>query len=480
MENKATICLSVAWPEAVPPKPEIELQKAVQTWLTRFLSNAECLRVTAQRDGTFSVEVSSASAQDLFAQETKLTLKNWGTALVTRVLPRDGQPEDLSSSLQTPYPPNPPPVPAPPVAVSCTVPLVHFWYVNQVYREKMKRIEKENGVHIMTDVSVSFNIDPSGGGDPVKALSEFTDLVQSCLGDSNCFSYSHELGQVDWEKALQFIQRDQDKLTLTVSPHEVEVCGPMQSLKTFENISKMRKKTLNTQIPGPSSAREAQGRSHRVNMNFRDPLLSSGVEMDPASAQVMTIGHKDEIAKIESKFGVTFYYFQDTVKARAKPEMSDDAVTLESHALRAFLCVYQRVATSVLSCSLLSQSQRHAVEERLTGLPGVVPNLHGDQWRIIGLPENLRQAVAQVEGDVGRPVFKEEDKQRIGHLRYGVDSSGGSDLNVLNLLNHSQAVAQVEGDMGRPVFKEEDKQRIGCSKAVVDEVEGTNGPCVIA
>ncbi|CAL8382559.1 unnamed protein product [Boreogadus saida] len=402
MENKATIRLKVDWPEGVPQQPEVELQKA-QTWLTKSASSTvwECLSVTSPQDGAVEAVV-SASLEHLFTQETKLTLKHQRTALVTRVLPGDELPGTQEEASSTPS--------GLPEPVSCTLPLVHFWYVNQVYREKMKRIEEENGVHIQKEVRVSFT-----GADPDKALSEFTDLVQSCLGDSTCYSYSHEPGQVDWEKALQLIQQRREKLTLTVSPHEVEVCGPMKSLKTFETISKMQKKILNTPVPGPSSAGEARGRSQRVSVNFRDPLLSSGVAIDATNYKVMAVAYKDEMAMIESKFGVNLCYMEDAVWAKAQPGGSEDAVTLEGHALRALLCLYQRVATSVLSCSLQSQSQSesHLVGQRLAGHPGVVLDRLGDQWRIVGLPEDLRRAVEHIESDLGRPVFR-EDRQRIG------------------------------------------------------------------
>jgi hypothetical protein len=163
-------------------------------------------------------------------------------------------------------------------------------------------------------------------------------------------------------------------------------------------------------------------------MNFRDPLLSSGLAIDPVHWVVITTLFKTKLAELENRFGVKFCYTQDKVKARA--EISKDAVTLEGQALRALLCLYQRVTTSVLSCSLQSQSQSqsHLVEQRLAGLHGVVPDFRGDQWRIIGLPEDLRRAVDLIESDLGGPVFREEDKQRIGHLRYGVDSSGGRDM----------------------------------------------------
>ncbi|XP_056461965.1 E3 ubiquitin-protein ligase DTX3L-like isoform X2 [Gadus chalcogrammus] len=418
----ATIHLKVVWPGGDPPRKwETELKKALQIWFDKHQKNrvtTKCLNLTDQKDGSVRLELIPATGQeDLFTEDTQLTLRdNKTTASVRRL--NGGGSAPVTHDTHPPWL-----IPsAPPEPVSCTVPLAHFWYVNQVYREEMKRIEEDNGVHIQKDVMVSFT-----GADPDKALSEFTDLVQSCLGDSTCFSYSHGPGQVAWEKALQLIQQGRENLTLTVSPHEVEVCGPMKSLKTFETISKMQKKILNTPVPGPSSAGEAQGRSQRVSMNFRDPLRSSGLAIDQLHWVVITTLFKTKLAELENRFGVKFCYIQDKVKARAEIK-SKDAFTPESHALRALLCLYQRVATSVLSCSLQRQSESYLVEKRLAGIHGVVPDLRGDQLRIIGLPEDLRRAVDLIESDLGSPVFREEDKQRIGHLRYGVDSSGGSDM----------------------------------------------------
>uniref|UniRef100_A0A8C5AAZ6 E3 ubiquitin-protein ligase n=1 Tax=Gadus morhua TaxID=8049 RepID=A0A8C5AAZ6_GADMO len=409
----ATVHLKVVWPEGEPPpKWEKELQKALQSWFNKNPKNrvtTECSKLTGQMDGSVRLEITPATGQeDLFTDDTQLTLRDQTTASVRRLNGGGSAPVTHDNDTPRLFPS------APPEPVSCTVPLVLFWYVNQVYREKMKRIEEKNGVHIQKEVKVSFNGDTSAGADPVKALSEFTDLVQSCLGDSTCYSYSHEPGQVDWEKALQLIQQGREKLTLTVSPHEVEVCGPMESLKTFQNYSKIIKKSHNSQIPGPSSTGEAQGRSDTLHI-------------DPVHWLVITTLFKTELAELEKGFGVKYGYIQDKVKARAEMK-SKDAFTLESDSLRALVCLHQRVTASVLSCSLQSQSQRHLVKERLAGLPGVVPDFRGDQWRIIGLPEDLRRAVDLIESDLGRPVFREEDKQRIGHLRYGVDSSGGSDM----------------------------------------------------
>ena len=62
MENKATIRLKVDWPEGVPQQPEVELQKALQTWLTKSASSTvwECLSVTSPQDGAVEAVVSAS------------------------------------------------------------------------------------------------------------------------------------------------------------------------------------------------------------------------------------------------------------------------------------------------------------------------------------------------------------------------------------------------------------------------------------
>ncbi|CAL8382547.1 unnamed protein product [Boreogadus saida] len=410
----ATIHLKVVWPGGgdPPSRWEKELKRALQIWFDKHQKSGvttKCVNLTGQKDGSVRLELTPATGQeDLFTEDTQLTSRDqWTTASVRRLNGGGSAPVTHDNDTPRLIPS------APPEPVSCTLPLAHFWYVNQVYREKMKRIEEENGVHIQKEVKVSFT-----GADPDKALSEFTDLVQSCLGDSTCYSYSHEPGQVDWEKALQLIQQGQEKLMLTVSPHEVEVCGPMKSLKTFKKKSEILKKSQNSEIPGPSSAGEAHG-------------ISDTMQIDLTNWMVITILFKTELAELEKGFGVKYCYIYNKVKPKARAEIkSKNAFTLESYALKALVCLYQRVTASVLSCSLQSQSQSQILrmEQRLAELPRVVPDLRGDQLRIVGLPEDLRWAVDLIESDLGRPVFREEDKQKIGHLRYGVDSSGGSDM----------------------------------------------------
>ena len=64
MEIKATIRLKVDWPEGVglPQQPEVELQKALQTWLTKSASSTvwECLSVTSPQDGAVEAVVSAS------------------------------------------------------------------------------------------------------------------------------------------------------------------------------------------------------------------------------------------------------------------------------------------------------------------------------------------------------------------------------------------------------------------------------------
>ena len=62
MENKATIRLKVDWPEGLPKRPEVELQQALQTWLTKSASRTvwECVSVTSPQDGAVEAVVSAS------------------------------------------------------------------------------------------------------------------------------------------------------------------------------------------------------------------------------------------------------------------------------------------------------------------------------------------------------------------------------------------------------------------------------------
>ncbi|XP_029286517.1 uncharacterized protein LOC115007708 isoform X2 [Cottoperca gobio] len=108
----------------------------------------------------------------------------------------------------------------------CTLPVGHFWYVNHIYKEEIQRIEKENDVKLEVEVTTTFQGDQKDGG-PQKALSEFTNLVQKCLGDSDTSTLPlKDVNPEEFKDVMKIFLRKEDKLLLTLSNEEMTICGP--------------------------------------------------------------------------------------------------------------------------------------------------------------------------------------------------------------------------------------------------------------
>uniref|UniRef100_A0A668ACK4 E3 ubiquitin-protein ligase n=2 Tax=Myripristis murdjan TaxID=586833 RepID=A0A668ACK4_9TELE len=134
------------------------------------------------------------------------------------------------------------------------------------------------------------------------------------------------------------------------------------------------------------------------------------------------------------KFDVVFKPLklsQGKVSVKAHATSTVGAVSLESHALRALQCLYQKVATSTMSCPLLAPDQAQDAGEKLKEFlskhPGIEAGEKSGAWRISGLPETLGPAVDELEKILGGPVLKEEDKQRIHYSRH-IMSNGGAEM----------------------------------------------------
>uniref|UniRef100_UPI003AAACFB2 E3 ubiquitin-protein ligase DTX3L-like n=1 Tax=Centroberyx gerrardi TaxID=166262 RepID=UPI003AAACFB2 len=317
--------------------------------------------------------------------------------------------------------------------VSCSLPLGHFWYVNQVYKEEMKRIERKNGIRITAEVNVSFEADQKAGGDPNSALSDFTNLVQKCLFESSGFTFPLKHADPDgWKDTLKITQRDEAKLVLTVSSEEITVCGPVKSQDAVRKSLNIQQKT-NADISFGASAWGSQDTLQKIGMDIKDPLVRAGLTMDKSHWKVMTTVFHKKIADINAKFGVSFKesdISQGKVNIKAHPTSTAEAAALESHALRALLRLYQKVATSTMSCSLLLPEKAKEVGDKLEEIRSQVPGIEAGRkngaWRITGIPETLGPAIHELERTLGGPVFKDEDKQRIEYSRYSMSNVGAA------------------------------------------------------
>uniref|UniRef100_UPI003AAC908B E3 ubiquitin-protein ligase DTX3L-like n=1 Tax=Centroberyx gerrardi TaxID=166262 RepID=UPI003AAC908B len=297
----------------------------------------------------------------------------------------------------------------------------------------MKRIERKNGVRIKAEVNVSFEADQKAGGDPNSALSEFTNLVQKCLGESSGFTFPLKDADPDgWKDTLKITQRDEAKLVLTVSSEEITVCGPVKSQDAVRKSLNIQQKT-NADISFGASAWGSQDTLQKIGMDIKDPLVRAGLTMDKSHWKVMTTVFHKKIADINAKFGVSFKesdISQGKVNIKAHHTSTAEAAALESHALRALLRLYQKVATSTMSCSLLLPEKAKEVGDKLEEIRSQVSGIEAGRkngaWRITGIPETLGPAIHELERTLGGPVLKDEDKQRIEYSRYSMSNVGAA------------------------------------------------------
>uniref|UniRef100_A0AAZ3R8X7 E3 ubiquitin-protein ligase n=1 Tax=Oncorhynchus tshawytscha TaxID=74940 RepID=A0AAZ3R8X7_ONCTS len=315
--------------------------------------------------------------------------------------------------------------------ISFPVPLTLFGYINQAYQKEMEDIEKRNGVEINADVKVSIKEDSEKTGRGCllpKAYQELIDLFQKCAGDFHSISaHLPHMNLEDLQNTLKNIQNEESRLVLNVSANSCNAFGPKQSMVAVrKDFGVGHSSTVKTFGMDHSSTDEAFGSGRRsteipqkIVLDIKDSLVSSGLSMDPAHWELIQKIFDEQIKAIQNKFGVVFMNnpSQGKVRVTTRPIKSQHTASLESHAIRALMHLYQKVATSTMSCYLLDTTQAGTVGDMLEKIRSrhqcVGAGENYGPWRLIGLPEHLGPAVKELEEKLGGPVFKEEDKQRI-------------------------------------------------------------------
>ncbi|XP_075966460.1 uncharacterized protein dtx3lb.2 [Anarhichas minor] len=372
-ENKeeVEVTLSVERSEGFQQqKCKIQLEKILQTWANNKSNKyrGDCTVLSFSEDGSAAISLKPAPAlselQKLSGQQ--LTGRDGKTVKIMSVYltPREVKtPKEAPQEASVKLPPSSvseqnnekvQPMVQPSAASAaggeqCTCSVNHFWYVNHIYKEEIKRIEKENGVKIMAEVNVTFQGDQKDG-DPRKALYDFTSLVQKDLGKSDVSIIPlKEVNPEEWKDTVNIIQRKDNKLLLTVSSEEMTVCGPRQSQ---DAIRKSLTTTTNTSTSFGESTWPSQDTSPNIRMSIKDPLVNAGLTMEERQWKLMTTSYEEQVAKIKTKFGVDFKESctsQGKVEVKACYKKSGGNASMESHAVRALLHLYQKITTSPLS-----------------------------------------------------------------------------------------------------------------------------------
>ncbi|XP_040889660.1 E3 ubiquitin-protein ligase DTX3L-like isoform X3 [Toxotes jaculatrix] len=233
---------------------------------------------------------------------------------------------------------------------SCPVPVGHFWYVNHIYRDEIERIQKENGVKILAEVKVTLEPQQKHG-DPKKAHSEFIHLVQKSLADSSGSVIPlKDIDPEEWRDTLKIVKKNENKLLLTLSSEDMTVCGPSPSQDIIKKLLNASQKTLtNANTSDGGSTWASQNTSLTFGMSIKDPLCDEGLHMEQSCWRLLTTICTEQLAKIKEKFSVDFKesgISKGKVVVKACYQRSGGNVSMESHALRALLHLYQTIGTS--------------------------------------------------------------------------------------------------------------------------------------
>ncbi|XP_027132434.1 E3 ubiquitin-protein ligase DTX3L-like, partial [Larimichthys crocea] len=113
----------------------------------------------------------------------------------------------------------------------------------------------------------------------------------------------------------------------------------------------------------------------------KDHLMDTGLAMDQNHWMIMTTVYDENIAKIKAKFGVDFKESaigQDKVEVKVHCNRSGGNASMESHAVRALLQLYQKVNTRAIG-----MTQHHSA----TGFNGS-PYFHQSEGASSGLVSN--------------------------------------------------------------------------------------------
>ncbi|CAB1459326.1 unnamed protein product [Pleuronectes platessa] len=318
-EDPVQVVLSIKWEEGFTPEQyKLELTKAFQTWVNTNKLEV-VIEVEEASDSEASIKINPAPGGKPIWVLTKLreakgqTLSNKNRKIVTLVsvrCPETQEPQNAPMNLPSPSVPGPQHELRRPVADSaaeeekytCKIPVAAYLYMNHIYKENIDRIAAENGVKIAAQVMVNFEPD-NENGDPRKAMSEFRNLVQISLTQSDSLSI------------------------------------PLETTST------------NTKPSVGEPTRSSYEKPQTIGMSIKDPLAYAGLDIEESVWSLMNTSCNEEVAELKAKFNVDLKESgigQGQVNIKALYRRSEPNKSMESHAVRALLRLYQRIGTSPL------------------------------------------------------------------------------------------------------------------------------------
>ncbi|XP_063072744.1 uncharacterized protein LOC134463478 [Engraulis encrasicolus] len=318
-------------------------------------------------------------------------------------------------------------------AAPLRVPVFQYWHLNNLQSKEIKRIEKNNGVNIKTDVWISFEeADATNTQACVAASQEFTDLFQTHATD--IISVPVPGG---YESVKNFVSLD-PKLTLQMSSGTWSLIGPRASVNTVQkqwnpttsldesNPKRSEGRPLDPLPNNNLPAGSRWGGPKDIEMDIKDPLKTNGLCISHIHWELMKKAFEKQMKDIKNKFAVDIQEttIHGNVTVRARSTTGVQIAYLEMNALRALMSLYQKVVMSVMSCPLQNKShnQEDCVKKHLDDVKKQHPSLavmdeisSDGAWELVGLRDHLCFAISEIEEKLHGSAFDPQHKEMIGY-----------------------------------------------------------------
>ncbi|XP_048044929.1 E3 ubiquitin-protein ligase DTX3L-like isoform X2 [Megalobrama amblycephala] len=458
-QDTATFIIKVDWREPFPDRWRATLEKALQSCLSSLEGKPSVLSLELMDDQSCAeVEITPSRALEVLKKHTSISLKfkdkdksvaaqicpyeaRFVTALQKSRLKDNGAPspktaasedtnnvEDVAASNRAPNEAeatNTAGITHETPAVF-PLPLSLSWYMQHTFGKELKQIEQQYGVKICAEVSVSVNSTERSRPDSVsKASADFQTLVQGCVDSFSDAAINHNHMDSDGVKlALRHIQSEESRMMFTMSASNCMFFGP----KKFTDVIKrgVEETRVESQFNDKSSQMDVDNNFSpqiraSLDMDIRD--LPTHLEMDKVYWDLMKLSYENQLSQLETKYGVTFNAEKQqknvTIKVQARSN-GVQRINLERHAIRALTQLYQKLASAAVTCELKNPKDKTLVASAVEKLQQehhcvVVAADVLSRWRLVGLPEHLGPAIAEIEKILKMSVFDDKMKKSIGY-----------------------------------------------------------------
>ncbi|XP_055016365.1 uncharacterized protein LOC110171288 isoform X2 [Boleophthalmus pectinirostris] len=369
----ATLKVRVTPPELAEPKKfKNTLTKTLQSWANKNGVKGEFTATEISADGAtavISVTPAAALSELLTLGGKTLATKDQKNFSITPIVENDvpqtppvkqksvKSPQDLSDEhlVNSPADDN---------SDNHLVALGPYWYMKNFHADKIECIERQNGVKITENVAVSIKADKKDA-DLQKASDDFIKLVQSCLNESSGIVLPLKaVGPEEWKETLNILQSTDEKYQITISDNQIKIVGPQQTaiykslkrtkistnLTDEKRIDDHRRGNAKVYTNSHSEDRSYPNRNKiKINSSIKDPFVCDGLPVEEYYWDLIKKQYPKELGRIETKFNVCFKDADSKGQKVIKVyyNRSEGNVQMESHAIRALLRLYQKVATSL-------------------------------------------------------------------------------------------------------------------------------------